>query len=141
MQSKAERIGEEIGRELVFHYNDMTRSNLEGAIDAEVRNRGLKDDEARLAEETAIEYIYDARVEPKSNLDVLTDLMTWGNPLKQAVIMEAIGKYVDAVAKAGREEFKRQCTEAGTVNFMNPDAWFNCCAEVKAALDKHLGGR
>lgn len=73
---------------------------------------------------------------PRSNDEVVNDLMTYGNPLKQAVIIEAITRYVDNVAEAGLEETRRQF---GTMSgFISPDAWYACAVEIKAALDAHL---
>jgi hypothetical protein len=80
----------------------------------------------------------DAEVmEGKSNDELINDLMIYGNPLKQLVIIEAIHRYVDLVHEAGREETRRQFGEKG--NFINPDAWYSCVEQIKTALDQHLG--
>lgn len=76
------------------------------------------------------------RTKSRSNDEVINDLMTYGNPLKQAVIIEAITRYVDTIAEAGLEETRRQF--AGMSGFISPDAWFACAREIKTALDEHL---
>jgi hypothetical protein len=73
--------------------------------------------------------------QPRSNDEVINDLMVFGNPMKQLVIVEAITRYVDSIAEAGLEETRRQF---GENSFINPSAWFACAAEIKAALDQHL---
>ena len=70
-----------------------------------------------------------------SNDEVINDLMVFGNPIKQMVIIEAITRYVDAVAEAGLEETRRQF---GKDCMLSPDAWYRCSMEIKRALDQHL---
>lgn len=73
--------------------------------------------------------------QPKSNDEVINDLMVFGNPMKQLVIMEAITRYVNAVADAGLEETRSQF---GENSFIHPDAWYASAIEIKKALDAHL---
>ena len=57
----------------------------------------------------------------KPNIEVLTDYMSYGSALRQAFVMEAIGRYAEEICKnqnAVREQMKN--------SFIAPEAWIDC---------------
>ena len=64
-----------------------------------------------------------------SNDEFVRDLMRFGNPMKQLVIMEAIRRYADECAKMDPET----CTE-GIWNFISPEGWKAAALEISNAF-------
>lgn len=73
--------------------------------------------------------------QPPSNEDFVRDLMRFGNPLKQAVIMEAIQRYAKEVA----ETFDPAKAEGGVWNLIHPESWKAAATEIHQACEKRLG--
>lgn len=67
-----------------------------------------------------------------SNEDFIRDLMRFGNPLKQAVIMEAVRRYAEELAT----KFDPSAQEGGVWNFIHPEAWKACGVEIHQAFEK-----
>lgn len=63
---------------------------------------------------------------PKTNVEKVTDFMNYGNPLKQAFVMEAIGRYADQLLK---DEAKTLVAFQDT--FVSGPAWIECAKQWK----------
>ena len=76
---------------------------------------------------------------PCTNTQVLTNLMEFARtgPIMQMFIMDALSKRADAIVAAGIDKVREAF---GPNNMVSPDAWFAAAQELKAALDRHLGG-
>jgi len=74
----------------------------------------------------------DKEIKRQSNIEVITELMEFGNPLKQVFIMQAVEQYAEAVGASTPEELD--------TSFISGQAWHDCAAEIKAKLDEHFGG-
>lgn len=64
----------------------------------------------------------------KTNVEFIADLMEYGDPMKQLIIMHAVQEYADLVAGA-------ESLEWGEDSFINPDAWKRACEEISAAFE------
>lgn len=53
-----EQIGIEVGKQFVSFFDELTNSDLQAVIEAEVRNRGLAGADALEADELALQTIY-----------------------------------------------------------------------------------
>lgn len=70
-----------------------------------------------------------------TNIEFVTELMNYGNPLKQAFIMEAIANY----AKEFATDFDADKAEAsGKWNFVSPHAWKACGVEIHKACEERF---
>lgn len=57
----------------------------------------------------------------KTNIEVITEFMTYGSPLQQAFVIEALSRYANEVVEKAdsiRESMKN--------SFIHPDAWIGC---------------
>lgn len=67
----------------------------------------------------------------RTNVEIVTDIMEWGNPMKQLVIMTAIEKY------------PKMCLEHPASTFdsalLNGEAWLRACREILRELEKSRG--
>jgi hypothetical protein len=60
-ETTAERIGREVGAEMLPDFDQLTTSDLQGCIGAAVSLRGLAGNEAMDAENIALDYIHNAK--------------------------------------------------------------------------------
>lgn len=75
------------------------------------------------------------RTDRKSNDEFVRDLMRFGDPMKQLIIMEAIGRY----AKDITENFDAETAESGIWNIINPVAWKRAAGEIHQAMETRNG--
>ena len=66
----------------------------------------------------------------KTNVDIVTDFMSFGSPLRQAFVMEAIHQYAKTI-KAHEAELK-----ANTNSFINGADWVACAYDWQQAQPK-----
>ena len=59
--------------------------------------------------------------QPKSNVQKIAEYMEYGNPLKQAFVIEACSRYANELLK-DMNETRRQMRGS----FINPNAWLDC---------------
>lgn len=67
----------------------------------------------------------------KTNVEIVTDIMEWGNPMKQLVVVTAIEKYAELCIEAGPERF-----DSGMINGR---AWIQACHEILRELKEAYG--
>ena len=67
----------------------------------------------------------------KTNKDKVTDAMDFGSPLNQIVVISAIEKYCEQVAK------KKKAPSNWGNGFVSWDAWKASCADVLERMRSH----
>lgn len=66
----------------------------------------------------------------KTNTEKVTDAMNFGSPLNQIVIISAIEKYCEQVAK------KKKAPSNWCNNFVSWETWKQACADVERRMFK-----
>ena len=66
----------------------------------------------------------------KTNTEKVTDAMNFGSPLNQIVIISAIEKYCEQVAK------KKKAPSNWCNNFVSWETWRQACADVERRMFK-----
>ena len=66
----------------------------------------------------------------KTNTEKVTDAMNFGSPLNQIVIISAIEKYCEQVAK------KKKAPSNWCNNFVSWETWRQACADVERRIFK-----
>ena len=67
----------------------------------------------------------------KNNTEKVTDAMNFGSPLNQIVVLSAIEKYCEQVAK------KKKAPSNWGASFVSWDAWRASCADVLERIRSH----
>ena len=66
-----------------------------------------------------------------SNTEIVDKIMSYGNPMKQLVIMTALEKYPQMCINAGASKF-----ESG---LLSGEAWIHACREILKELEEYRG--
>jgi len=66
-----------------------------------------------------------------SNTEIVEKIMSYGNPMKQLVIMTALEKYPQMCIAAGASKF-----ESG---LLSGEAWIHACREILKELEEYRG--
>ncbi len=66
------------------------------------------------------------KTKPKDNVTFVKDLMSYGSPLRQVFVIEAISKYAAACAKADPETFDSA--------FLSGQAWVQVAKDINAEM-------
>lgn len=66
-----------------------------------------------------------------SNTEIVDKIMSYGNPMKQLVIMTALEKYPQMCIAAGASKF-----ESG---LLSGEAWIHACREILKELEEYRG--
>lgn len=68
---------------------------------------------------------------PKSNVELITEIMSFGSPMKQLVVMDALYKYCEQMI--ANEKAVLKSMEGGMV--YGP-AWMGAVKDIKKAIDE-----
>ena len=72
----------------------------------------------------AIEQCDPEKPQQKTNLQKITEYMEFGNPLRQAFVIEACSRYADQLLKDMTATRKAMAD-----SFINPNAWLDCAQQ------------
>lgn len=68
---------------------------------------------------------------PKSNVELLTEIMSFGSPMKQLVVMDAVYKYCEQII-----ENEAAVLESMKDGMIYGPAWVSACKEIKKSIDE-----
>jgi hypothetical protein len=74
-----------------------------------------------------------------SNVEYLRYILEYGNPMKQAMVIQAITTFTGSVVAAGEEKVTEMMESNGGASIVSPRAWFQTAVELKKDMEEKYG--